>query len=206
MTKDGPESQGSSRLQLWLLLLVFASPIIAATLFYANSDRWLEQTGTGHHGQLLNPARPLKSLPVQDGEGNRLGVDYLQGKWTLVYIGRSDCQGPCERDLYGMRQAHMAQGKNTDRIQRLYIAQDGMPRGKTKDFLAGRHPYLTVAHPVSGQDLSSFRVPDGKGGTRLGGVYLVDPHANLVLSYGTEPNPKGILEDLETLLKHSSIG
>ncbi|MFA9459335.1 SCO family protein [Thiohalorhabdus sp. Cl-TMA] len=204
MSASTQTPNGGSRLQLWLLLVVFFGPVILAGLLYANADRWLGHTGTGHHGQLFDPARPLQGLPVQDQEGERFGIDFLHGKWTLLYIGPADCGDACRTDLYGIRQAHKAQGKNIGRVQRLFIARGGPVAAETRSFLAEQHPHMRVARVAPGKTLDGFR-GDGPSPS-VGGLYLVDPNANLVLRYGTGASPDGIIEDLEALLKHSTIG
>jgi hypothetical protein len=47
----------------------------------------------------------------------------------------------------------------------------------------------------------AFEAPSAEGS-----VYLIDPLGNLVMRYGPEANPKGMLEDLKHLLKLSKIG
>ncbi|KPV41401.1 hypothetical protein AN478_02155 [Thiohalorhabdus denitrificans] len=199
-TTSAPER--GSRAQLWLLLLVFVGPVIVAGVLYANADRWLGGTATGHHGQLVNPARPLQGLPVLDADGNRLGLEAIRGKWTLVYIGPGQCGQDCKSDLYGMRQAHKAQGKNIARVQRLFIARDGTLPDRA--FLAEEHPNLEVGRLARGASLEPFAAGDGEEPPT--GIYVVDPNANLVLRYEPGTQPKGILKDLESLLKHSTIG
>ncbi|MFP4561170.1 MAG: SCO family protein [Thiohalorhabdus sp.] len=201
-TGTTPAPEGRNRAQLWLLLLVFVGPVIAAGVLYANADHWFNGNATGHHGQLVDPARPLQGLPVLDAEGNRLGLEAVRGKWTLVYIGSGQCGADCRSDLYGMRQAHKAQGKNIGRVQRLFIARDGiLPEGA---FLAEEHPNLKVGRLAPGASLEAFDAGDRE--KPPAGIYMVDPNANLVLRYEPGAPPKGILKDLESLLKHSTIG
>jgi hypothetical protein len=38
------------------------------------------------------------------------------------------------------------------------------------------------------------------------GIYIVDPHANLMMSYPASGSARGLLKDLERLLRLSNIG
>ena len=39
-----------------------------------------------------------------------------------------------------------------------------------------------------------------------GRIYLVDPLGNLMMSYQPEDEPRGMIKDLERLLKYSGLG
>jgi len=40
----------------------------------------------------------------------------------------------------------------------------------------------------------------------LPGIYIVDPHGNLMMSYPASGSARGLLKDLERLLRLSNIG
>ena len=46
--------------------------------------------------------------------------------------------------------------------------------------------------------------PPAADGAR--GIYIVDPHGNLLMSYPASGSARGLLKDLERLLRLSSIG
>ncbi len=118
-------------------------------------------------------------------------------------MGPGDCGPGCRKALYRIRQAHKAQGRNIGRVRRLYLAVGKAPPPPVRRFLERKHPGLAVARPAGEDGLATLRAV---AGGRLTGIYLLDPHANLVLRYGPGAEAKGILEDLEHLLKHSAIG
>jgi hypothetical protein len=77
--------------------------------------------------------------------------------------------------------------------------------------------YLTSLH----RDLIIAKVDDRAGAelighfpnnkqhadeTARGRIYIVDPLGNLMMSYEPDAKPKGLLEDLQKLLKLSHIG
>jgi hypothetical protein len=60
---------------------------------------------------------------------------------------------------------------------------------------------------VDGQTLRFFTQAFADGSAAVGEwIYLIDPLGNLLMRYGSDANPKGMLEDLERLLKYSKIG
>ena len=193
-----------SRWQLALVLVVFLGPVLAAILIYANAERWLGGAPTGQHGRLYQPAEPLEKLPLTRRDGQPLSLEWLRGKWTVAVIAPGDCSAACREALYKVRQAHKAQGKNIGRVQRLYVAQGAWPGAQARAFLEAEHPHLTVARPeVGAAPLAAWAHPGAEG---LPGIYVLDPPANLVLRYDLGAGAKGILKDLESLLKHSTIG
>ena len=204
LTDEQTAARRRNRWQLGMVLVVFLGPVLVAVLLYANADRWLGGGPTGQHGQLYQPAKPLESVPFEPVGGVSMTLDDLRGQWTVVVLGDSACGAGCRDVLYKVRQAHKAQGKNIGRVQRVFVALGGAPGEGTRDFLAAEHPKLIPARPTRGQtSLAPFRHPDAEG---LPGVYVLDPHANLVMRYGQDFPAKGLIKDLESLLKHSTIG
>jgi len=204
VTNNGAANPRTSRKQLTLVLVLFLGPLLAAVLLYATADRWLSGGPTGQHGHLYQPVRPLEALPLIGLDGKALSIADLRGKWSVVVVGAGDCPANCREALYKVRQAHKAQGKNIGRVQRLFVAFGDAPGGEVRAFLDRDHPHLKVATPANAKEaLDAFKSPQKDGPA---GIYVVDPHANLVLRYDFAAGAEGILEDLDHLLKHSTIG
>ena len=113
----------SSRQAFVLLLLIFLTPTFVAWVMHNVGDGWQPEGGT-NRGSLVHPARPLE-LSQDLVYGDRALTEYLQGKWTLVYIGAADCGDVCRNNLYKMRQVRIAQNENMKRVQRLFITGEG---------------------------------------------------------------------------------
>jgi hypothetical protein len=47
---------------------------------------------------------------------------------------------------------------------------------------------------------------NGFPGNPAGHIYVVDPLGNLMMRYPRDPDPSKMLQDLQRLLKYSSIG
>ncbi len=123
-----------------------------------------------------------------------------------MWVG-SHCAEDCRRQLYRMRQLRLAQGKNIDRVQRLLLAQE--PAADTMIELQAEYPGLAIARGSAAElrDLrQQFAVQEGEDITSAYRLYLVDPMGNLMMRYGSDDEPKGIVKDLERLLKISYVG
>ena len=189
-----------------LIFAVFAGPLLAT--WVAVQYEAFRPAGSSANGHLLTPARPVDTASLRSLDSTALSSDLLQGRWLLLYIGSSACDEICQRSLYNMRQARLAVGEDAHRVQRLMVVTDGPPSGVLQEVLAG-HQGLTVATADGAAlagFLAQFQITPGDDPARAQRLYLLDPLGNLVLYYGPDANPKGMLEDLERLLKASQIG
>jgi len=138
--------------------------------------------GPANYGELLKP-RPV---------GGALAP--LRGKWVLVTADAAACAPACERKLYIVRQVRRAQGKEMDRIDRLWLLTDaGKPRAELVAALDGGH--IATADPQLLQALPN-----------AADIYLVDPLGNLMMRFPADADPPKMIKDLQRLLKYSSFG
>lgn len=196
----------SSRQAFVLLALIFLTPAFVAWVMHQVGDGW-QPEGSTNRGTLVHPARPLK-LSQDLAYGDRALAEYLQGRWTLVYIGAADCGELCRSNLYKMRQARLAQNENMKRVQRLFITGEGEVTQELAGFLASEHPRMDVVMlvPEQFEQLSGFFSIDETPVREAGRVYIVDPLGNLMMYYPPDADPSGLLKDLQKLLKYSRIG
>ncbi|MDX1698790.1 MAG: hypothetical protein R3308_10910 [Thiohalobacterales bacterium] len=196
----------TSRQALVLLLLIFLAPTFVIWVMHRTGGEWWPESTT-NRGVLVHPARPLE-LSQDIVMGDRALRDYLQGKWTLVYIGDAACDNICRENLYKTRQIRAAQNENVRRVQRLYIVSSGSFSGETSDFLASEHPKLdtVILTPPQLEQLTGFFTIDETPVPQAGRVYFVDPLGNLMMYYQPDADPSGMLRDLQKLLKYSRIG
>jgi cytochrome oxidase Cu insertion factor (SCO1/SenC/PrrC family) len=200
-------SRTRSRLSLLLLLALFASPVVLAWLALYVFPEW-QPARTVNHGQLIKPLRPFPAVRMQAISGDTIDETYLRGKWTLVYLRQGPCAEQCVRQLYNLRQVRLAQGKNIDRVQRLMLWDAVGVGPEQRAELADHFPGQAIAVPTdraAAVVLELFAL-DEQDPMRAGRVYLIDPLGNLMMSYGPGDEPRGMIEDLERLLKYSGLG
>lgn len=192
-----PSGQARGRVVLVLIFVAFFAPILAAWWLVGE---W-RPAGTVHHGRLLDPAVSVTYLRGRTADGARLGPDWLQGYWTLVYVDDGACDSDCRDGLYAMRQVRLALGKESYRVRNLLL-EPRLPAGELGDWLTREHPQLTAAVT----DTETRAVLERPFGDGERGIYLIDPLGNLLMRYRVGDDPRGILKDLTRLLKLSKIG
>ncbi len=175
---------------LLLLAAVCVAPVVASYVAYYVFPRGAQT----NYGTLL----PTALAPAIEGvkaDGAAFRLSDLRGRWVLVVADAGRCDAACEQMLYATRQARAMQGREQDRIVRVWLAAgDASPAPS----VLARHPGLVFARVGEGALAS---LSDGKRG-----IWIVDPLGNLVLSYGDDPDIKGLASDLARLLRASSIG
>jgi len=120
-------------------------------------------------------------------------LDEFRGKWVLVTFDAGACDAYCERKLYVMRQVRRAQGKDMDRIERLWVLTDaGKPRA---DVLAA-----SEGTRISRNGNLGFP------GNAADHIYVVDPLGNLMMRFPRDPDPSRMIKDLQRLMKYSRFG
>lgn len=189
---------------LVLLMLLFVLPVVAATLLYLAG--WRPATG-GNHGELIRPARQVEDQNLLTLDGRPVRFGELRGKWTMVYLGHSSCPEACMKSLYAMRQVHTAQGKERDRVQRVFILADTTALTALKTKLAD-YPGMRVWTGETKALAELARIFGLREGLAAepSGIYLVDPLGNLILRYAPGADPAGMLKDMTRLLKYSWVG
>jgi cytochrome oxidase Cu insertion factor (SCO1/SenC/PrrC family) len=173
------------RRQLIFLASLFFVPLLVAFWLYYGSSGWRPAGGT-NKGDLINPAVPLPAVVLTKPDGTHTPADFLQGKWTIAYLGDGACDERCRKALYLSRQTWISLNKDMDRVQRVFLATG--PRVDTKALLA-QIPALGGVAPAA-----------------AGRLYLIDPLGNLVLSYSAAAPDKALLTDVKKLLRLSHIG
>jgi cytochrome oxidase Cu insertion factor (SCO1/SenC/PrrC family) len=194
------------RVLIGIALLFFAPLGLAFFLYYGIGWR---PGGHLNHGELIQPALPLPglALPTAEPAGAGDGVtraDFLKGKWTLLYFGPGNCPSACQTDLYDTRQVRAALGKDSERVQRVFLAAGDL--GDMR-LIQTEHPDLTtVRATAAAAPFVGLLRRSQQGRAADGRIYLIDPLGNLMMSYAPDAAPKGMLEDLKRLLGLSHVG
>lgn len=186
-----PDRAVGRRTLLWLALLALA-PIVAsyaAYYFYTPTKRM-------NYGELVEPVIAAVATGVRP-DGQPFALADVRGKWVLVIVGGPECAEPCRRALYATRQARAMQGRDQDRVARVWLQPAGAPAPLPE--LLAQHPGLIAARVDPGE---LARLPLGT----TPGILLLDPRGDLVLRYGADPDIRGLARDVGRLLSASGIG
>lgn len=202
MQSNNETQKISNRRTLILVLAVFAVPTLLATLMYFTG--W-KPSSSGNHGELIQPVRLIEDRIMQSLDGKPVKFSELHGKWTMVYFDTASCADECMKKLYLMRQIHIAQGKDQDRVQRIFILTDTKAEETLQVKLAD-YAEMRVwkgDKPVMDKLAGDFGI-DLKNAAGIRDIYMLDPQGNLMMHYGAETEPAGMRKDLARLLKYSS--
>jgi cytochrome oxidase Cu insertion factor (SCO1/SenC/PrrC family) len=150
----------------------------------------------GNHGELLSPPRALP--PLADAAGQPIGEQDFDGHWSLVVAGPGPCDTACRNWIVATRQIHVALYKQMPRVQRTWLSDQTTPDITP---LQALQPDLHAAVARSAAARTAFDL-DNRGHR----VYVVDPLGKIILRYAPDADPRGILKDMERLLRYAWAG
>src|SRR5688572_30224109 len=125
------ENARRSRISLWLIVALCVAPVVASYMaFY-----FMPPTSHTNYGELLE-TKPLPQARLQLTDGSAFQLGKLKGKWLLLMVDSGGCDEFCRRKLFNLRQLRLTQGKNMERIERVWLINDDvMPSaGMMEDF------------------------------------------------------------------------
>lgn len=192
------KQQRKGRWKLFAVILICAAPLIASYMTYYV----IKPQGRTNYGVLIDPrAYPIPDLGATTLDGKPIALDAYKGKWMMVQVSDSDCQEPCRKQLHDMRQLRLAQGKDMDRIERIWLITDDKPL-ETMIIREYDGTHMLRVKP----DVLKAWLPAEPGTTAADHIYMIDPLGNLMMRFPKDADPNKIKKDLSKLLKASRIG
>jgi cytochrome oxidase Cu insertion factor (SCO1/SenC/PrrC family) len=131
-----------------------------------------------------------------DGEPYRV-VD-TRGRWLLVRVGSGRCDEACVKQLFFLRQVRLMQGREMDRVHRLWLLSDPV---KPERSLVEAYAGMVVL-----QEAPTLLGAFSGAGDPAGSIYVVDPEGRVMLRFPPGADPMKAAKDLARLLKVSHIG
>ena len=186
------------RWKLLAILLVCASPIIFSYLTYYV----IKPEGRTNYGAFIDPRDfPLPVLETTTLDGKPVSLEAYKGKWIMLLVAGGDCLSSCEKKLHDIRQLRLAQGKEMERIERVWLITDAQPIDTIliREF-DGTHMLR------ANRELVSAWLPVESDTTVNDHIFMIDPLGNLMMRFPKDADPNKIKKDLYKLLKASSIG
>jgi hypothetical protein len=170
------------------------APFIAALIAYY----WWQPQGAMNYGELI-PARPLIDPPLRHLDQRAFRLSELRGKWILLQLDQGGCPGDCQTKLYNMRQVRLAQGREMDRVERVWLIQDEAP---LQTQLMREYDGTRMLRAAGSPLIAEF----APAGSARDHIYVIDPLGNLMLRFPRNADPRKMHKDLARLLKVSRIG
>lgn len=192
------DKKEKGRWKLFAVIAVCAAPVIASYLTYYV----IKPQGRTNYGALIDPrAYPIPALGTTLLDGKPIALDAFKGKWILLQVNSADCKESCKKKLYDARQLRLAQGKEMDRVERVWLITDDKPlETLVMREYDGTHMLRARAEAVKAW------LPVDSGTTASDHLYMVDPLGNLMMRFPKDADPNKIKKDLAKLLKASRIG
>jgi len=189
------------KLILFLLLLIFLGPLgFAFNMHNKAKHTHLKQNNVG---DLIIPVKQAHDLYFRS-LNNHLPLvfrgDTLKGKWQFLYIPPLHCDENCHDNLHMMGQIHQALHKSATRLERMLVL---LENHQMNEFANYDKKYLLEAKAYE-NTLSSISNKTKRD--TVGEFYIIDPQGNIMMYYTGDTPPKGILKDLNKLMKVSKIG
>lgn len=197
-------SQSPSKIQFWnrvqmiLILVVFAAPVVAAFFYKPSSFT--------NYGDIYQPVRPVDNLILQ-GDDGVVELDSLRRQWVFLVVARDECNTECEANILKMRQLRFMQNNDMTRIRTVFL-HTGLPVAIATDLAAKYSPI--EAYAVESEAYKKWSeiliLDDAPDAAQVDRLYIIDPAGNLMMSYPPSADPNIMKKDIKRLLKASQIG
>lgn len=204
--ENSKEQSNKGRWKMLAVLAVCAMPLVGSYITYY----FIKPTGRTNFGDLIDPrSYPIPAMASTTLDGKPATLDNYKGKWIMLKVGPSACLQDCQDQLFAMRQLRTMQGKEMERIERVWLITDNQPL----DTILLRVNDGTRMLRAPAEVVAKWLPLEGKGADQAADhVYLIDPLGNLMMRF-----PKGAVssdieqvkkvnKDIGKLLKASAIG
>src|SRR5579859_6811933 len=134
-----PDRQKTRRMLL-LLGAISLAPFVGSLLLYYF---WKPHSFT-NYGELIGVI-PLAGVTIPARDGKSFRIDDLRGDWIFLITDSGNCDHYCQSKLYVMRQIRLTQGKDQQRIERVWLIPDGVrPSPGIEAEYRGTHAILST--------------------------------------------------------------
>lgn len=205
--KSQPRRRGTRLTVLGIVALCIA-PVIASYVAYY----FYPPEGRSVYGALIQPQIALGEFggtPLAaegdkasaEGQAGKATFAELRGRWTMVMVAPGACPGDCPERLYALRQVRLAQGRDADRVERVWLVSDATrpAAGLLADY-AGTRVWFAAPEQLQ-QKFPAAAATEG-----FARIYVVDPLGHLMMQFPIGADPGRIRKDIARLLKISRIG
>jgi hypothetical protein len=192
------DKRQKGRWKLLAIIAICAAPVIASYLTYYV----IKPSGRTNYGVILDPrAYPMPALGSTALDGKPRSLDAYKGKWIMLQADGAACQDKCKKKLFDMQQLRLMQGKEMDRLERVWLVTDDQP---LETILMREYDGTRMLRVKPGA-LKGW-LPVERNTAISDHIYMIDPLGNLMMRFPKDADPNKVKKDIDKLLKASSIG
>jgi hypothetical protein len=184
--------------KLLAIMLLCSLPVILSYVAYLVA----RPQGHAGFGELI---QPVAAIPAQANavalDGTARTLEALKGRWLLMSVGDASCDKTCQDRLFRQRQLRQTQGKDTERLDWVWLITDKAP---VADFMVQPLKDAVVLRVEPSVIAQWLRAEPGK--TASDYLFVVDPYGNAMMRFPSQFDLAGAAKarrDLERLLKAS---
>jgi hypothetical protein len=145
-------------------------------------------------GSEIFPPRNIGYAALWQLNGLGINTAFFRDHWSLVIIEDTDCRQAC------LQRLELIAAVNN--VQRLFVAADAATHGQMRN-IANHSPGVEIAMGTTAASVDSFRrqlsAGDFNDETTAHPVYVVNPHAEVILTYPGAGEPAGLQKELQRL-------
>lgn len=188
----------NGRLKMLLVLAICAAPVIASYFTYFV----IRPQARTNYGSLIQPTRSLPELGLRRLDGTAVPSASLKGQWLLLVVGPSTCDAACDKRLFMQRQLRQMLGRESERVDKVWIVTDGGQPAPALRAAAEAAPGVTILQADAGA-VARWLAPEA-GHALEDHLYVVDPMGEWMMRMPADPDPAKVKRDLERLLRASA--
>jgi hypothetical protein len=206
MTQRTPDLSATAppraRLKLTLMFLMPALAVLLATLVFYSGF------GIPHHttnkGVLIQPPRQIDEASLAEANGKPWQYQTEAHAWGMLLTGGASCDQVCSERLYLSRQVRKALGRDTERVNRFYLATQLPLDPALQALLDAEHPDVRVIYAPDAALNALLGRPGDPDPLQTHPTYLVDPRGFVMMYYLPAQGGADIIKDLRFLLRNSA--
>ena len=188
--------KNKGKLTLIGIFLLFFIPIITSWYLVFYTDFMYDAQGI-QHGKLISPVISIGAIKAK--EISTMDEVVIEKKWVLVFIQNNLCNEFCKERLYQVRQIRLALGEDRDKVDRLVIFNQINDLNELKDSYSGQK-FIDQSFMNYQGLVKKF---NDSYTDKKNPIFLLDPYGFLMMQYPEGTEPKGIIKDIERLIRNS---
>jgi cytochrome oxidase Cu insertion factor (SCO1/SenC/PrrC family) len=194
----------SNKLSLYLIFGIPLLGILATTAYYFYVTGNGIKMDTINKGILITPPKLITEIPLYNTDGTKHIWYQGENQWTFLVAGRANCDETCLKKMYLVRQIHTAIGKDSLRINMVYLNLDKSLGAETSALFAKDYAHFQILQADGAQMSTWFKhQAPALDIVQAANFYVVDPAGWIMMYYTDAQDYKAVIKDMKFLLSNS---